>query len=112
MFSFDLPFDEIPIVLGTEEVPVYAKGVAHCIGDWDGASVVDITLAFERDGATRERMLNRDNPVEQALYRLLAASVERKCAHQFDEIIDERCGAAIAKAHAADRAFYQWQAGT
>lgn len=106
MFSFDLPFEEVPIVLGSEEIEVTASGIAHCIGDWDGASVVDIWMRFSKGKESRERMLNRDNPIELALFRMLAASVECKCQSRIDEIIDERCGKAMRKANALDRQFH------
>lgn len=106
MFSFDLPFEEVEIVLGTETIPVTATGIAHCIGDWDGASVVDIWLTFSNGKEHRQRMLDRDNPIELALFRMLAASVERACQNRIDEIIDERCGEAMRKANALDRQFH------
>jgi hypothetical protein len=107
MFEFDLTFQDVPLYLGHESIEVMASGIAHMIGEFDGASVVDIWMRCERDGKTRERMLDRSNPIELGLYRLLATSIEKHCAARINEIIDERCGGIIAKAQSLDRQFYQ-----
>ena len=101
--EFDLPFADVPIHLGDETIEVYANGIAHCLGENDGASVIDIWMICERDGLIRERMLDRSNEIERDLFRLLAFSVERHCKSQMMAKVRDLASAETRRAAAHDR---------
>lgn len=103
MYEFDLPFADVPIHLGYETIEVYANGIAHCLGDSDGVSVIDVWMMCDQNGLTRERMLDRSNPIERDLFRILAFSVERHCKGQMMAKVRDLASAETRRAAAHDR---------